>query len=61
MTHIEQRIKLKMFYYRKHLTPCIKFVVPTIEDSYHHLMCDFRVAHNAISKIICQVCNAIFE
>ncbi|XP_041369872.1 putative nuclease HARBI1 [Gigantopelta aegis] len=63
LTRIEHRIKPKKSKYRKPLTAGIKLAITlrylASGDSYHSLMYAFRVAHNTISKVIRQVCDAI--
>ena len=48
---------------RKALTPELKLAITlrhlTTGDSYRSLMYGFRVAHNTVSLIACQVCRAI--
>ncbi|XP_041374148.1 putative nuclease HARBI1 [Gigantopelta aegis] len=63
LTRIVHRIKAKKSKYRKPLTAGIKLAITlrylASGDSYHSLMYGFRVAHNTISKVIRQVCDAI--
>ena len=63
LTRIEHRINPKKSMYRKPLTAGIKLAITSrylaSGDSYHSLMYGFRVAHNTISKVIRQVCDAI--
>ena len=63
LTRIEHRINPKKSMYRKPLTAGIKLAITlrylALGDSYHSLMYGFRVAHNTISKVIRQVCDAI--
>ena len=63
LTRIEHRINPKKSMYRKPLTAGIKLAITlrylASGDSYHSLMYGFRVAHNTISKVIRQVCDAI--
>ena len=63
LTRIEYRIKPKISKYRTPLTAGIKLAITlrylATGDSYHSLMYGFRVAHNTISKVVRQVCDAI--
>lgn len=60
---IEHRIKKQDTNYRKALTPELKLALTlrylATGDSYHSLMYGFRVAHNTISLLIPEVCEAI--
>ncbi len=50
-------------WYRKALCPGLKVAITmrylASGDSYHSLMYSFRVAHNTISKVVSEVCEAI--
>ncbi|XP_041349310.1 putative nuclease HARBI1 [Gigantopelta aegis] len=60
---IEGRITRQDTSYRKSLSPGLKLAITlrylSAGDSYHSLMYGFRVAHNTISKLIREVCEAI--
>lgn len=60
---VHHRIKPKDSRFRQPLSPGIKLAVTlrylATGDSYHSLMYGFRIAHNTISKVIRQVCEAI--
>ena len=51
--------------YRRSLDPGLKLAIAlrylASGDSYHSLMYGFRVAHNTISSIVPEVCEAIIE
>jgi hypothetical protein len=63
LQRIEGRIKKLDTNYRKALSPGLKLAITlrylASGDSYHSLMYGFRVAHNTISLLIPQVCEAI--
>ena len=63
LTRIGPRIAKKDTWYRPALTPGLKLAVTlrylASGDSYHSLMYGFRVAHNTISILIRDVCEAI--
>lgn len=63
LRRIEGRIKAKKVNWREPLSPGIKLAITlrylASGDSYHSLMYGFRVAHNTISKVIRQVCEAL--
>ena len=60
---IEGRITKAANNFRKPLSAGIKLAITlrylASGDNYHSLMYGFRVAHNTISKVIIQVCEAI--
>lgn len=60
---IEPRIKKFGCNYRHPLSPGLKLAITlrymAAGDNYHSLMYGFRVAHNTISKLIPEVCDAI--
>ena len=63
LDRIEPRIKKVGCNFRKPLSPGIKLAITlrylASGDSYHSLMYGFRVAHNTISSVIRDVCEAI--
>ena len=63
LQRIEGRITKTPNNYRTPLSAGIKLAITmrylATGDSYHSLMYGFRVAHNTISKVIIQVCEAI--
>ena len=63
LDRIEPRIKKKGCNFRKPLSPGIKLAITlrylASGDSYHSLMYGFRVAHNTISSVVRDVCEAI--
>lgn len=63
LQRIEGRIKKQDTNYRKALSPGLKLAITlrylAAGDNYHSLMYGFRVAHNTISKLIPEVCEAI--
>jgi hypothetical protein len=59
------RITKQDTWWRKSLEPGLKLAI-TLQhlatgDSYRTLMFSFRVAHNTISSIVCEVCQTIIE
>ena len=65
LVRLGDRISKKDTWYRKALEPGLKLAMTLLYlgagDNYHSLMYGFRVAHNAISLIIRDVCEAIIE
>ena len=63
LQRIEGRIKKQDTNYRKAISPGMKLAITlrylASGESYHSLMYGFRVAHNTISLLIPQVCEAI--
>lgn len=65
LTRLGERIEKKDTWYRKAIPPGLKLAI-TIRylatgASYHSLMYNFRVAHNTISLIVRDVCEAIIS
>ena len=65
LARIRARIETIPNNYRRHLPPGMRLAI-TIRylasgESYHSLMYAFRVAHNTISGVVRQVCEAIIE
>ena len=62
LSYTEHRNKPKKSKYREPLSPGIKLTITlrylVSGDSYHSLMYGFRAAHNTISLVIRQVCDA---
>ena len=65
LQRIEGRITKTTTNFRKPLSPALKLAITlryiAAGDSYHSLMYGFRVAHNTISKLIQEVCEAIIS
>ena len=63
LVRLGDRIRKKDTWYRKALDPGLKLAITLrylgAGDNYHSLMYGFRVAHNTISLIIRDVCEAI--
>lgn len=63
LQRIEGRISKTTTNFRKPLSPALKLAITlryiAAGDSYHSLMYGFRMAHNTISKLIPEVCEAI--
>ncbi len=52
-------------FYRKALHPGLRLAITlkflATGDNYHSLMYGFQIAHNTISCIVCEVCNATIK
>ncbi len=62
---LSPRIEKQDTWYQKALQPGLKVAITfrylATVDSYHSLMYNFRAAHNTISSIVRDVCQAIID